>query len=211
MGRFIVEKIEDGAVRSIEARAFVPSAGGAPARSLRLTDRPRLPSDGFEPVVHLMDLPQYEAGATASFARAAVFARPWRAVTLSSSATVEGYRPRTRLDQPAQTGRLTQMLPPGITGRFDNAGRLELDLHFGGLSSASALPVLNGQNRISVLCGNGAWEIIGFREAQEVAAGRWRLSGLLRGLSGTTDAMLAGAAPGAAVVVLNGAVRPRGR
>ncbi|MBP1859817.1 baseplate multidomain protein megatron [Rhizobium herbae] len=209
-GNFIVSRIEDGAVRSVEARAFVPSSGGGPGRQSRSIDPPRTPSDGFSPIVHLMDLPQYEAGEASTFARGAVFARPWRAVTLSSSATAEGYKARARLDQPAQTGVLVEALDAGVTGRFDSSRAITLDLHFGGLSSAGRLSVLNGQNRIAILAGNGAWEIIGFRVAEEIAAGRWRLSKLLRGLHGTTDAMFAGAAAGAAAVVLNAAVKPLG-
>jgi hypothetical protein len=169
-----------------------------------------VPSAGFSPIVHLMDLPQYEAGEANTFARAAVFARPWRAVLLSSSATAEGYQARVRLDQPAQTGVLAEPLGSGVTGRFQNTQSILLDLHFGGLSSASRLAVLNGQNRIAILAANGAWEIIGFQSAEEIAPGRWRLSKLLRGLAGTTDAMLAGAAAGAPLAVLNAAVKPLG-
>lgn len=209
-GNFIVGRIEDGAVRAVEARAYVPSSGGGQSVPPRHAGQPRTPSDGFSPIVHLIDLPQYEAGETASFARGAVFARPWHSVMLSSSATTEGYRARVRLDQPAQTGVLTEALGGGVLGRFDSARSLTLDLHFGGLSSAGRAAVLNGQNRIAVLAANCVWEIIGFRAAAEIAANRWRLSGLLRGLHGTTDAMLAGAVAGTSVIVLNGAVRPLG-
>ncbi|KQS96496.1 MULTISPECIES: glycoside hydrolase/phage tail family protein [unclassified Rhizobium] len=209
-GHFIVGRIEDGAVRAVEARAYVPSSGGGRSVPPRLVDPPRKPSDGFSPIVHLMDLPQYEDGEAASFARGAVFARPWHSVMLSSSATTEGYRARARLDQPAQTGVLTEALGAGVPGRFDGSWTLTLDLHFGGLSSAGRTAVLNGQNRIAVLAANGVWEIIGFRGATEIASGRWRLSGLLRCLHGTTDAMSAGAAAGTPVVLLNGAVRPLG-
>ncbi len=209
-GSFIINRIEDGAVRSVEARAFVASSGGGPVLPSRPINPPRTPSDGFSPVVHLMDLPQYEAGDASAFARGAVFARPWRAVTLSSSATAEGYQARVRLEQPAQTGVLAGPLGAGVTGRFDAARTLTLDLHFGGLSAAARLAVLNGQNRLAVLAANGVWEIIGFQNAQEISVGRWRLTRLLRGLHGTTDAMLAGAVLGAPVVVLNAAVRPLG-
>jgi hypothetical protein len=209
-GNFIVSRIEDGAVRSVEVRAFVPAGGGGPVRPSRTADPPRAPSDGFSPVVHLMDLPQYEAGEAHTFARAAVFARPWRTVLLSSSATAEGYQARARLDQPAQTGVLVEPLGAGVTGRFDMAQSILLDLHFGGLSSASRLAVLNGQNRIAILAGNGVWEMIGFQSADEVSAGRWRLSKLLRGLDGTTDAMLTGAGAGAPLAVLNAAAKPLG-
>ena len=210
VGPFVISRIEDGAARTLEARAFVASGGGRAVQPLKPVSAPRAPSDGFSPVVHLMDLPQYETGNASSFAQAAVFARPWRAVTLLSSAVAEDYQTRVRLGQPGQTGVLAEPLVAGVTGRFDAARALTLDLHFGGLSSVGRLPVLNGRNRIAVLSLDGIWEIIGFENAQEISAGRWRLTKLLRGLNGTTDAMLAGAAAGTAVVVLNAAVRPLG-
>ncbi|MDQ0319614.1 hypothetical protein QO002_001752 [Pararhizobium capsulatum DSM 1112] len=155
-----------------------------------------------------MDLPQYDGAA--SFARAAVFARPWRPAMLSSSATTDGYRLRQRFDRPAKTGMLTAALAPGVAGRFDWSQALLVNLDFGGLSSASRIAVLNGQNRLAVQAANGVWEVIGFLEAEEVAAGQWRLSGLLRGLHGTGDAMAAGSGTGAVAVVLDEAVKSIG-
>ncbi|MFP3802243.1 hypothetical protein, partial [Paraburkholderia sp. SIMBA_027] len=58
--------------------------------------------------------------------------------------------------------------------------------------------------------GNGSWEVLAFQQAEEIAAGRWRLSGLLRGLAGSEDAMGAGAEAGASIVVLDEAVVPLG-
>lgn len=81
---------------------------------------------------------------------------------------------------------------------------------FGGLSAGSRVAVLNGQNRVAVQAANGVWEIIGFLEAEEIAAGEWRLSGLLRGLHGTGDATAAGSGAGAATVVLDEAVKAIG-
>src|SRR5262249_41261151 len=87
---------------------------------------------------------------------------------------------------------------------------IELDMARGALASAPALAVLNGANRMAVLASNGLWEIIAFREAAEISAGRWRLRGLLRALSGTDDAMRAGLATGAPAVLLDRAVRATG-
>lgn len=209
-GRFLISRIEDGDVRRIEARAFSPSAGGAPAADAGA----RLPlgqaSSLFAPVVHLMDLPRLDGSAAADSARAAVFARPWHIVGLSSSVTLEGYRTRAVIERPARVGNLVTALSAGVSGRFDRSQAVEIDLAFGGLSSAPALAVLNGANLLAVLSASGAWEVLAFREAEEIAAGRWRLNGLLRGLGGTEDAMLAGAAVGAATVVLDEAVKPLG-
>ena len=86
---------------------------------------------------------------------------------------------------------------------------LEIELPFGALSSAAAVSVLNGENLIAVAAGSGGWEVIGFRQAEEIGAGRWRLGGLLRALAGTDDAMAA-AVSEASVVMLDDAVVPLG-
>lgn len=207
-GRFLVSRIEDGEVRSVEARAFAPDVGGAPASPAGGKQPQSQPASLFAPVVHLMDLPRFDGSAAEGFSRAAVFARPWRRAGLSSSATSEGYRGRAVLDRPARIGRLVAVLSTGVSGRFDWSQTLELDLAYGGLSSASALSVLNGGNLLAVLSAQGAWEVLAFRQAEEISPSRWRLAGLLRGLAGTEDAMSAGAAPGASVVILDESVKP---
>lgn len=210
-GVFLIERIEDGAVRRIEARRFMPAAatvvplqeGGGRAIGGQA-------SASFAPVVHFLDLPRFEPGEAQSFARVAAFCRPWRRMAVSSSVSNEGFRTRTLIERPARLGRLTAPLVAGVSGRFDRANVLECDLFFDGLSSAEQRAVLNGDNRLAVKSAAGNWEVIGFATAQEIAAGRWRLTGLLRGLAGSEDAMMAGADIGAAVVVLDTAVVPLG-
>jgi hypothetical protein len=167
-------------------------------------------SNLFKPLVHLMDLPRFDGEAATSFARGAVFAKPWRTVGLSSSATTEGYRGRAVLDRPATMGTLASALAPAVTGRFDWSQPLIVDLAYGELSSAAEISVLNGANRLAVRSMSGVWEILSFLQADEIAAGRWRLGGLLRGLAGTEDAMVSGIPEGAAVVLLDEAVKPLG-
>ncbi len=209
-GRFLVSRIEDGDARRIEARAFAPSAGGAPPAVTDGRNGGGSASNLFKPVVHLMDLPRFDGEAATSFARGAVFAKPWRTVGLSSSATTEGYRGRVVLDRPATMGTLVSALAPGVTGRFDWSQALIVDLAYGELSSAAEISVLNGANRLAVRSLSGVWEILSFLQAEEIAAGRWRLGGLLRGLAGTEDAMASGSPEGAAVVLLDEAVKPLG-
>jgi len=209
-GRFLIGSIEDGAVRQVEAREFAPSAGAAPPSETGGKNGAGDPSSLFAPLVELMDLPRFAAGEAASFARAAVFAKPWRMIGLSSSVSEEGYRGRALAERPARIGTLTAPLTSGVRGRFDWSQELEIDLPFGALSSAAAVSVLNGENLIAVAADNGGWEVIGFRQAEEISAGRWRLGGLLRALAGTDDAVAAGAVSGASVVMLDDAVVPLG-
>jgi hypothetical protein len=107
-------------------------------------------------------------------------------------------------------GTLAEALGPGVSGRFDRAQAVVLDLHAGELASLSDLALFGGENRLAVLARNGAWEVLGFGRAEEIAPGRWRLQRLLRGLAGSTDAQAAGAEAGTAIVMLDAAVQPLG-
>jgi hypothetical protein len=209
-GTFIVERIEEGAARRIEARHHAPLAPSNYAGDEGHRNGGSAVSDAFAPVLHFLDLPRFAPGEATSFARAAGLCRPWRRMVLSSSVTTQGYRTRSALDRPARLGVLAAPLGGGIVGRFDRGSAMEIELFFGGLSSADEQAVLNGENRIAVKAQNGVWEVIGFADAEEVSPNRWRLSNLLRGLAGTEDAMWAGAAQGAAVVMLDEAVVPLG-
>ena len=205
-GRFLVSRIEDGDIRRIEAREFSPAASTFSGDAETPRSGAGGASDGFDPDIVLMDLPRFETGEVQSFARVAAFARPWRRMALSVSGGTEGYDARAVLDQPAKIGALAAALPTGFAGRFNAAGSIDVTLPYGDLASASDLAVLNGANRIAIRCANGAWEVVGFATAQEVASKRWQLTRLLRGLAGTEDAMRAGAAEGAEVVVLDAGV-----
>jgi hypothetical protein len=213
-GPYLIERIDDGATRRVEARGIVPGSLCRDVPAERNAMAGAAASAGFAPLVHLMDLARFTDGAAADFARAAVFARPWHGVTLSASPVREGFSPRLSLDRPARTGVLAATLDAapdgGVRGRFDRATTILLDLHGGELASTGDLALFAGENRIAILTANGQWEILGFGRAQETAPGRWMLSRLLRGLAGTGDALAAGAPAGAPVVVLDASVRPLG-
>ncbi len=182
-----------------------PRSRHRPAASLASGPQ-RVASDGYQPAVVLMDLPVTGPGTAEAFASAAVLARPWKSTVLSSSATTEGYRLRCRIDRPARLGRLVEAVPGGLSGRFDRRHALVVDLSFGGLSSASPADVLAGANRAVLVAPDGRLEVVAFADAEEVAAGRFRLTRLLRGLFGTEDAFAAGFAAGDRFVMLDAAV-----
>ncbi|TWF56995.1 baseplate multidomain protein megatron [Neorhizobium alkalisoli] len=209
-GTFVVERIEDGAFRRIEARHHAALPPTSVPRTTKRKSTGSSASAGFAPILHFLDLPRLSTASAENFACVAAYAKPWRRIALSSSATVEGYRQRVILDRPARIGALTADLSAGVSGRFQRGQAVEVNLLFDGLASADPLSVLGGENRIAVRAENGAWEILGFLSAEEISTGIWRLTGLLRGLAGTEDAMLAGAIAGAACVVLDDAVLPLG-
>lgn len=205
-GRFLVTDIADGLERRLTLRGFA----GKVSAPVAVSDPGRLPPQvagaGFAPKLVFLDLPLLEgAGGDASIAG---FARPWRRIAVSRSPESEGYRLRLTLDRPAVMGRLVAPLGEGPVGRFDQASSVVVDVFGGALSSASRMAVLSGENRLAVRAESGGFEVIGFLQAEEVGPQRFRLSGLLRALGGTEEAMRAGAAVGADAVLLDGAVRP---
>ncbi|MBA3040214.1 MAG: glycoside hydrolase/phage tail family protein [Alphaproteobacteria bacterium] len=209
-GRFLVGEIDDGLARRLSLREVAAAVSTMPVTegTGRTPDRPG--SVGFDPVVLLMDLPRHAADEAMDFACVAGLTRPWRRLSISSSGDEGAFRPRATLDRPATMGRLAAPLAGGVSGRFDRSRTLEVELFFGSFAAATELSVLNGENRLALHAASGAWEVIAFAGAEEISAGRWRLSTLLRGLAGTEDAMAAGADAGAAVVLLDAAVRPLG-
>ncbi|NBB51023.1 hypothetical protein GVN24_22340 [Rhizobium sp. CRIBSB] len=209
-GRFLVQGIDEGFERRLTLRAFA----GKVSAPVTAVEPGRVPgpggAEGFAPFVSFLDLPRLEGGSHAGDASVAALGRPWRRLAVSSSPEAEGYRLRLTLDRPATMGRLVEPLSPGPVGRFDPANALLVDLLGGAFSSASRTAVLSGANRLAVQTQHGGWEVLGFAGAAEVAAGRFRLTGLLRGLGGTEDATAAGADVGAEVVLLDEAVRALG-
>lgn len=209
-GRFLISRIEDGDVRRIEAREFSSALQSLTSESETPRSSAGGASDGFDPDIVLMDLPRFEAGEAAQFARAAVYAKPWRRMALSASAGTEGYEGRALLEQPARIGSLIGTLPGGFAGRFNLSGAIKIRLPYGELSSASDVAVLNGANRIAIRSASGEFEVAAFATATEVEANIWQLTRLLRGLAGTEDAMAAGAVEGAEIIVLDAGVVPMG-
>lgn len=206
----LVTEIEEGLTRVVRARriarvAPTPWRADWPAAPWRTS------AAAGPPHALLLDLP-LASGAAAPHdqLRLAVRMRPWRSQVALVSPEETGFVQRTTVARRATIGTLAEPLGSGFHGRIDRAGALLVDLLDGELASASRLQLLNGANAVAVRSAAGAWEIVQFEEADEIAPARWRLTGLLRGQLGTDDAMAAGAPAGADVVRLDGAVAPAG-
>jgi hypothetical protein len=78
------------------------------------------------------------------------------------------------------------------------------------VAGVTSLQLLNGANAAAVRSASGAWEVLQFGAAEETSPGTLRLSNLLRGQLGTSDAMASGALVGTDFVVLDDAVVPAG-
>jgi hypothetical protein len=158
-----------------------------------------------------MDLPAAVGSGDANDQfRVAAWRKPWRSQALFASPEDTGFTARTTITAPAALGRLVEALPPGFAGRLDRSTAVVVELFDTAVSSIADLQLLNGGNAAAVRSSAGPWEILQFRDAEEISAGVWQLSDLLRGQLGTSDAAVAGAPVDADFVMLDDAVVPAG-
>lgn len=209
-GRWVVTEIEDGLVRRVKARRldratptpWLPSlTGGAAIPSPR----------AGKPHALLIDLPSRSGtAAPQDQLLLAVWQKPWKTQAVFASPEATGYTARTTVERAANLGRLAAPLAPGFAGRVHRTGSILVSLFDAEAANVSRLQMLNGANAAAIRSLNGAWEVVQFEIAEEISAGLWRLSGLLRGQLGTEDAMAAGAAPGTDLVMIDEALKPAG-
>ena len=108
------------------------------------------------------------------------------------------------LGEAAVMGVTETALAAGPIGIWDRQTALEVNVVSGALSSATSEALLAGANTIAI--GDAAvdnWEVLQFQKAIPLSAGRFALSGLLRGQSGSWGIMPPSWSAGAKVVLLN--------
>jgi GTA TIM-barrel-like domain/Putative phage tail protein len=206
LGRpYRVRRITDGAVRAIEGAAIEPALYLGAPRPVRPARKPVPPFAG-PPQVIVMDLAAAASG-TPVLQRLAVSANPWPgAFTLWRSEDGASFNPVQTITTRATVGETLTLLGAGPLWRFDRANSCEVSLFQGALQSVSPTDVLNGANLIAVEVAGLGWEILSFATAELASAGRWKLSGLLRGLAGSEVFAGVAKAAGARIVVLDGGV-----
>jgi hypothetical protein len=204
---FRIAKITDGMDRAIEARAIEPSVfdAGAPVFKRQTIIAPLLPGPPFAVALDLAIV----RAEPATLQYLAVSADPWpgplalwKAQGESSFAFVK------TIERRAILGATLDAVGPGVTGRIDNANIFRVSVSGGILSSVTDVQMFAGANAAALRGPDGAWEIIGFANAQLVGAGEWRLSRLLRGLGGADALARRTLAAGATFVLLDKAVVP---
>lgn len=205
-GRWLIEAIEDGAMRHLSLVAMPTRTAALPSPTLLAPPTEEPPTIGAPRAIAL-DLPLVPGRDGEGGAAIAAWMRPWRPLIVLTRTADGGLRSRAGVDAPATLGTLVEALAPGPVGPFDRANAILLDCPAGAFANAGQLAVLNGANALAVHCAVG-WEVLQFQDADEIAPGRWRLTKLLRARLGTDRAMSSGAAVGADVVALNGAVAP---
>jgi hypothetical protein len=128
------------------------------------------------------------------------FARPWPGeVVATDEGTGATLAP---LVARATLGTLTAPLGTGTMFTWDVVNALEVELLSGHLASRDEAEVLAGANRMAVETDSGAWEIVGFAQAELTGSRSYRLTRLLRGQGGT-DHAIGPAAAGNRVLLLD--------
>lgn len=210
-GDWLATGIEDGLVRKVSARQVVRAAETPWQSANPGVAATAAPLVVGQPLALFLDLPMGAGpGVAEDQFRIAAWQKPWRSQAVFASPEDTGFAQRTTIGQPADLGVLAQALPPGVVGRVDRAVTITVELYGGEISSISRAQLLNGANSVAIGSAGGAWEIVQFETAEEIAPDVWRLGSLLRGQLGTDDATAAGAEAGAFLVVLDEAVQAAG-
>jgi hypothetical protein len=156
------------------------------------------------PEIVLLDLPQLRDDQPAHRPFVAAHARPWPGeIAVYRSAATDGFALLTTFGTRARIGMLAADFHAGPVARFDLGNALVIDLYSGTLESVPDLALLGGANALAVETGPGQWEIVQAGSAELIAAGRYRLTRLLRGQRGTEGAIANIVPTGARVVVLD--------
>lgn len=207
---YLVTSVEAGAKRGIRAKQIrrVPAS---PWRVRQPIQTVITQPVAGPPFVVLLDLPMLPGETLPeNQLRMAAYAKPWKTLAVMASPEGSGFSERGLVSASAVIGELVAPLSAGVVGRVDHAQAIEVALLAGALASQSTTQMLNGGGTAAVQADSGAWEIVQFRQAEEVAVGRWRLRDLLRAQLGTEDAMRAGASPGQSFVLIDERVKPVG-
>jgi hypothetical protein len=193
-----VSEVRDAGARQVTAVELPPSLAVA---TIAQPPAPAgAPAPRSAPVVDAAHLPPAIDAVAQSRVALAGFARPWPGeLIVTEDGSGAGV---ARLTATATLGVLTAPLAVGGIYCWDLRNAVELVLHSGHLSAADDALVLGGSNRLAVETDSGAWEVIGFAQAELLAPRQYRLTRLLRGQCGT-DAAIGPAASGNRVMLLD--------
>ncbi|MEA1834033.1 glycoside hydrolase/phage tail family protein [Methylobacterium durans] len=185
-------RIDDGpAGRRIETRAVpLHRTGTPPTRPAPVRPSPPPPALPGPPLALVLDLPA-DRGEPTVLQSLAVAATPWPGAVAVWRAEGPGAPLALRgiVDYPACLGRTLTPLPPGPLWRFDRGARLDAAFRPGAtLSAVDDRAALSGQNLFALIAPDGTVEILSAAGAELTGPDTWRLSRLLRGLSGSEAA-----------------------
>ncbi|OYU37574.1 MAG: hypothetical protein CFE33_20290 [Pseudorhodobacter sp. PARRP1] len=204
--QFRLISVGDNGIRSIEARRQDRAVYDLPPGTARAASLSRPVSFGV-PEVLFLDLPQLSDSTPAHQPLIAADAQPWPGtLAVFRSPALDGFTLLTTSSQRAKIGVLAADFYAGPVSRFDLGNALLVDLASGVLQSVTDVALFAGANVLAVEAAPGIWEIVQTGSAELIAAGRYRLTRLLRGQRGTETAMGNPALSGSRVVILDTSV-----
>ncbi|MEA2841707.1 MAG: hypothetical protein QOF41_3037 [Methylobacteriaceae bacterium] len=206
--RFEIQRISDGAFRTIAARAIEPSVydRAQPALTRRSVRVPRFPGP---PQVVALDLAIVRGGTTA-LQYLAVAADPWPGAMAvwQASADRSTYRLIGTIARAAIIGSTLSTLGPGPASRLDLLNSLTVRIGQGALLSVSDADMFAGKTAMAIRASDGSWEIFAYANAELIGTNTYRLSRFIRGLGAEESLSARTVAPGAIVAVLDNALFP---
>ncbi|HWU49030.1 MAG TPA: glycoside hydrolase/phage tail family protein [Asticcacaulis sp.] len=129
-------------------------------------------------------------------------ASPWLGCDVYAGAGASSLRLRGTVEAMAGIGTLLTALPPQRRNYLLREAFCDIYLEGAPPSSCDLDTLYAGGAFVCVQAQNGEWEIVQYLNATALGGSRYRLSGLVRGQWGTEQALAAGLADGAAVIVL---------
>jgi hypothetical protein len=203
-----IQRINDGAFRTIAARAVEPTVydRGLPALARRSVPVPRFPGP---PQVVALDL-AIVRGTSAGLQYLAIAADPWPGVMAvwQANADNSSYNLIGTIARPAIIGTTLDTFGPGPASRLDLLNALTVRIGQGALLSVSDADMFAGKTAMAISGPEGGWEIFAYATAELVDTNTYRLSRLIRGLGGEESLSARTIAAGATVVVLDNALFP---
>jgi hypothetical protein len=205
---FEIQRIGDGVVRTIAARAIEPSVydRALPTLALRSVPVPRFPGP---PDVVALDL-AIARGTMTALQYLAVAADPWPGTMAVWQASSDRgtYTLIGMIARPAIIGSTLDTLGPGPASRLDLASSLTVRVGQGALVSVSDGDMFAGKSAMAIQGSDGAWEMFAYANAELVGTNTYRLSRLIRGLGGEESLCARTVVAGATVVLLDNALFP---
>jgi len=183
-----------------------PAGTGGESQETNSIPRPQIFGP---PEVIALDLPLLPNGdATEAVTHLAATADPWaRNYVVYISPDSDGFQLRSTIQIEAIVGRLVSPLTKGVSGRWDNASEIYVEIANGSFQGRSRTLVLGGANLLALESDIGSFELVQFQDAELQPDGRWLISTLLRGQLGTEAEMNSGSSVGKRVVLMNNAVK----
>lgn len=200
-----VTKVDSGDVRDVEAQNYDRTIYDKLEYSNSAGTTQTNTVFGFT-LLEFMDIPLLTGEEASPHApRVAAYQSPWPgAVNVFRDNNAGGYTLNVQMPFASPMGELVSDFFSGPTGIWDINNELFIQLYSDDqLLSTTDAAVLDGANALAIRNPDGEWEILQFVQADLLAAGRYRLTRLLRGQLGSEHAMRDPVPAGSQIVILN--------